>query len=139
MSKDTNQAANNIDQIRDLIFGPQMAEYERKFGELEKTVQTMNTDIQKALDSLKNSLEDFRKESEQARLAMHKELKQDNERLRAQLEETSGRLEQQMEQIGDASAGRQQLADYLEEMARRLRQAEETDTLNETNQTAEND
>jgi phage host-nuclease inhibitor protein Gam len=55
----TDAAPGNIDQIRDIIFGAQMRDYDRRFMQLEERLLKDSADLREELRNRYNSLEEF--------------------------------------------------------------------------------
>jgi DNA repair exonuclease SbcCD ATPase subunit len=63
--------ANNVDQIRDLIFGSQIKEFEDKFNQLNKMLQSVEEKITKAFNE---SYDKLQKETERSLEALEKKI-----------------------------------------------------------------
>ncbi len=63
--------ANNVDQIRDLIFGSQIKEFEEKFNQLNTTLQAVEEKITKAFSA---SYDKLQKETERSLEALEKKI-----------------------------------------------------------------
>lgn len=63
--------ANNVDQIRDLIFGSQIKEFEEKFNQLNTTLQAVEEKITKAFNA---SYDKLQKETERSLEALEKKI-----------------------------------------------------------------
>jgi len=63
--------ANNVDQIRDLIFGSQIKEFEEKFNQLNATLQSVEEKITKAFNE---SYDKLQKETERSLEALEKKI-----------------------------------------------------------------
>jgi hypothetical protein len=93
---DSSIAGNNVDKIRDILFGSQMRDYESRFARLEETLLKESTDLRESTKKRLDSLEGYLK----------KELESLASRLRAERE--------------DRSAADKQLAKELKELAESL-------------------
>lgn len=56
---ETADTTGNIDQIRDIIFGAQMRDYDRRFQQLEERLLKDSADLRDDLRNRYNSLEEF--------------------------------------------------------------------------------
>ena len=63
--------SNNVDQIRDLIFGSQIHEFEARFEHLEKALQASEAQMMQALDETFNA---FRKKTDRSLEALEEKL-----------------------------------------------------------------
>lgn len=67
----SDKNVNNVDQIRDLIFGSQIKEFEEKFSKLEGTLRSVEEKISKAFQESHSKLQ---KETERALEALEKKI-----------------------------------------------------------------
>ncbi len=81
MSEKNIHNVNNVDQIRDLIFGSQIKDFEEKFNQINKTIKTMEDALTKQLSE---SYEKLRKETERSLEVVEKKI--DNLELSTQKE-----------------------------------------------------
>jgi hypothetical protein len=97
----------NVDKIRDILFGSQMREYEKRFGRLEEQVasslETIRQDIKRRFDSLEafthqevESLSQRLKNEKGERVENVKELTAELRSLAASLQNKLSQLEEQM-------------------------------------------
>jgi hypothetical protein len=97
----------NVDKIRDILFGSQMREYEKRFGRLEEQVvsslETIRQDIKRRFDSLEafthqevESLSQRLKNEKGERVENVKELTAEMRSLAASLQNKLSQLEEQM-------------------------------------------
>jgi vacuolar-type H+-ATPase subunit I/STV1 len=88
---DTADATGNIDQIRDIIFGAQMRDYDRRFAQLEERLLKDSADLRDELRQRYSSLEEFiRRELE----ALSERIGGEHRGRTAQVQELAGSLEQ---------------------------------------------
>ncbi len=82
------ETAHEVDRIRDIIFGPQMRDYEQRF----QTIQRDLDRLQQATDRLNEQLAD--QDSAQARKlqALRQEMRQADDDLRTELRQTAQTL-----------------------------------------------
>ena len=133
-------ASGNLDKIRDILFGAQAREHDRRFAQLEQHLLREATDLRNDLKRRFESLELYIKkevESLANRLSKEQDLRgesvtrltQDLMHLAATLEEKACRLEQQATQA--QSHVLQQLTERTNELAdeARVRHAETTSAI----------
>jgi uncharacterized phage infection (PIP) family protein YhgE len=82
----------NIDQIRDIIFGPQLREYNRRFEKIETSLSSLQEDVRARIEETKNTL------SAALRTAIES-LEKKIRSLNANAQEEWGNLRQQLEHI----------------------------------------
>lgn len=137
---DDPSASGNLDKIRDILFGAQAREHDRRFAQLEQHLLREATDLRHDLKRRFESLELYiKKEVEALTNRLSKEqnvrgesvtrLTQDLTQLAATLEEKARRLEQQASQA--QSYLLQQLTEQTGELAAdvRARHAEATSAI----------
>lgn len=97
----------NVDKIRDILFGSQMRDYEKRFARLEETVSkaidTLRDDMTKRLDTLSGfvqqeaeSLSTRIKAEKAERVEMMKEISRELKDAAKMLEKKLGQIEEQM-------------------------------------------
>jgi uncharacterized phage infection (PIP) family protein YhgE len=90
--EDTVDRLGNIDQIRDIIFGPQLREYNRRFEKIETSLSSLQEDVRSRIEETKNTL------SAALRTAVES-LEKKIRSLNANAQEEWGNLRQQLEHI----------------------------------------
>ncbi len=121
MSKNSPTQQNNIEQIRDLIFGQQMQAYEQKFNELTVEVAEMKRAMNASFDKINKALDSLAADGKHANSDLLARINDADNRFKEMLAATENRLNALLNQLDDQSAKRDQLADYLVEMGNRLR------------------
>lgn len=133
--------AGNVDKIRDILFGNQMRDYERKFSRLEDRIMKEVTRLREESDKRLNSLEDYikkeidtlseRQKSEQAgRTQAIKELV-------AELNKTAKMLDEKLSDLDNQLGGntrdlRQQILDQSKDLSQEIgRKYDETSAAQE--------
>lgn len=137
---DDPSASGNLDKIRDILFGAQAREHDRRFAQLEQHLLREATDLRHDLKRRFDSLELYIKKEVEAltnRLSKEQDVRgesvtrltQDLTQLAATLEEKARRLEQQASQA--QSHLLQQLTEQTGELAAdvRARHAEATSAI----------
>ncbi len=118
MTQTTNsyhhQQADDVLRIREIIFGPQMREYEQRFGRHEDRMQ----DLQNQIDTLSAQTEaQFRQQ--------HAETQRQFDELRAEMQRRFEALEAQLlahiERLSHEKTTRFELGDMLIELGQRLK------------------
>lgn len=88
---DQAETGGNIDQIRDIIFGAQMRDYDRRFAQLEERLLKDSADLREELRQRYASLEEFiRREMD----ALNERVSAEQRGRVSQLQEVAGNLEQ---------------------------------------------
>ena len=121
MSKNSPTQQNNIEQIRDLIFGQQMQDYQQKFDQLTEEVAEMKRSTKSSFDKLNKALDSLAADGKHANSDLLARINDTDNRFKEMLAATENRLNALLNQLDDQSAKRDQLADYLVEMGNRLR------------------
>lgn len=139
---DDRSASGNLDKIRDILFGAQAQEHDRRFAQLEQHLIREASDLRNDLKRRFESLELYIKKEVDvltSRLTKEQEVRgesvtnltQDLTQLAATLEETARQLEKEARQA--QSHVLQQLTERTSELATdvRARHAEATSALNQ--------
>ncbi|HXZ12560.1 MAG TPA: hypothetical protein VEG64_09225 [Candidatus Sulfotelmatobacter sp.] len=103
-----NQEGANVDKIRDILFGSQMRDYEKRFARLEenvsKAVETLREDMAKRFDALSGFVQQ-ETESLSQRLKTEKSERSDSlKELTRELKEASKMLEKKIGQLEEQFA-----------------------------------
>ena len=104
--------SNNVDQIRELIFGSQIKEFEARFAQIEKNIAESGRDLAKKIDEITTKL---KKENDRALEVLEKKI--DNLALSTQKERT--KLREMIDTTEEALQS--QLASQKEEMETKLK------------------
>jgi vacuolar-type H+-ATPase subunit I/STV1 len=101
-------AAGNLDKVRDLIFGGQMRDYERKFARLEERLAKETADLRDEVRKRLAALETYMKTeveslSERLRLEQDGRTSADKD-LGRELRDTAQQLDQRLSQLDDLVA-----------------------------------
>ena len=121
MSKNSPTQQNNIEQIRDLIFGQQMQDYQQKFDQLTEEVAEMKRSMNASFEKINKALDILAADGKHANSDLLARINDTDNRFKEMLAATENRLNALLNQLDDQSAKRDQLADYLVEMGNRLR------------------
>ena len=101
-----------VDRIRDIIFGSQMRTYEGNFQAIQRDMER----LQQELDRLNEALAEHERLFGQKLQALEREMRKGDDGLRAELRETASRL-------ADEKVDRQMLGDLLIELGSQLKSA----------------
>jgi NTP pyrophosphatase (non-canonical NTP hydrolase) len=139
-------AGGNLDKVRDLLFGGQMRDYDRKFARLEerlvKETTELRDDVKKRLaaleaymkaeveslsdrlraeqDSRAGGAKDLARELRDVRQQLHAQHQELGDDIRQRVEDVLARLAQEAHELRTDKADRSALAALLTEMAMRL-------------------
>lgn len=123
-------AGGNVDKIRDILFGSQMRDYDKRFARLEERLMKDSAELREETRQRFDALEGFLK-NELAALAdrLKSETRQRDERddeLARQLQDTAKNIERKLGQLDDQTAQtqrelRQQLLDQAKTLNDELR------------------
>jgi septation ring formation regulator EzrA len=113
--------SNNIDQIRSLIFGQQMDEYERRFNELSQHLVSFKEEFHNVIAKIEEKINALAGEQKQDQQALQHELQTTREQFGNALAATEQRLKEMIQELDGSSAKRLQLATLLETMGQQLR------------------
>lgn len=126
--------AENLDKVRDILFGSQAREYEKRFSRLEERLIKEASDLREDLKKRFDTLEGYIKreiESLAGRLkAEHDERTESAKAISGEIKDTSQAFERKTNQIGEhLNAGhrelREQLLDQSKNISEEIRQKHE--------------
>ncbi len=112
------QSAESLDKVRDILFGSQSREYEKRFARLEERLIKEAADLRDELRKRFDTLEDYTKkevESLAARLRTEQEQRTESARdISRHLDETSGAFEKKTNELTDhLIAAQRELRDQI--------------------------
>jgi predicted nucleic acid-binding Zn-ribbon protein len=110
----TKEAAAEVGRIRDIIFGNEMRDYDRRFDSLQGDLDR----LQQEIDRLRSQQVEGESSVNSRVQTVRDEARKADDAIRAELRETATRL-------GEDKVGRAQLAALLEAMAGALRSGED--------------
>ncbi len=130
-SDKTRERIENIDKIRDIIFGSHQREYETRFDQLESSLSTFEAEVRSRLDQLERSDKNFSKTIEALDEIVYKQttsLKQEISASKDKLEQDVLALKNQVLQelerrftlLKEDKTSKIEMADILMEMGLRL-------------------
>ena len=123
--------SGGVDQIRDLLFGTQMQDYENRFNRMEKmvieringlenetgsSIDSLENSVKKELDSLSDRLTEEKKERAQSMNDLSRELKNTSDSILKTIHQLSDTTETHIEEL------RQQSQDQFESLREELRE-----------------
>ncbi len=121
MSEQKFNSENNIDQIRELIFGPTMRDYERRFEAIQKQIQDLKADLEKKFSELKESLRADGAGNRESFKKMEARLEQFGKESDTALQSLKSELIEKIDLLQNDKTDRLQLANFLTEVALRLK------------------
>ncbi len=124
--------ANDVVQIRELIFGDKIREYDRKFTELEEAIKIMKD----TLTAHENRLIDQQQELQNTAQNLTEQIDKKFSALGKRVQELQTEIAKKLEQLGNDKADRLEVGNYLIEMGLRLKGENVMDKLLE--QSADN-
>ncbi len=121
MSAPQPNSGNNIEQIRELIFGESMREYERRFIELQKRVEKNQARFEETVQELRQQIETANGKGKESLNGLKKELDEAARGIHQELETMKAELLDKIQQLALDKTDRLQLANFLTELALRLK------------------
>ncbi|NIA11576.1 MAG: hypothetical protein GWP10_18110 [Nitrospiraceae bacterium] len=121
MSAPQPNSGNNIEQIRELIFGESMREYERRFIELQKRVEKNQARFEETVQELRQQIETVNGKGKESLNGLKKELDEAARGIHQELETMKAELLDKIQQLALDKTDRLQLANFLTELALRLK------------------
>ncbi len=111
------RSANDISQIRDLIFGDKIREYDRHFAQIDETLSRIDA----ALKNHDEQLATVQKELQQASTSLTEKMEADLSRMQKEWEETKKQILRKLEELTNDKTDRLQMGNYLIELGMRLK------------------
>jgi septal ring factor EnvC (AmiA/AmiB activator) len=110
-TRGTEQAApiQEVDRIRDIIFGPQMRDYQERFQQVTRDLER----VQQELDRLSQQLADQDSNQSKKLQALRRETREADDNLRAELRRSA-------EQLANDKVSRDSLGELFVELGTRL-------------------
>ena len=121
MSKTPPNPENNIEQIRALIFGPQMQAYQDQFDNFNGELKQLRKDLNASVARIENMIENMQQTSTSATADLHTSLGETRSRVEKNILETEKRIENRLSLLDNQSTNRHQLADFLDQLSTQLR------------------
>lgn len=146
-SQDSTNPLGSVDQIRDIIFGAQMRDYEERFSALEdrliEEARSLREDVQSRFQELERNLEAERGERGAATDNVIEELRstaksigersdKDREALQRQIGRTRDAIMARLDELQDRKTDRGALSALLREMADELEERVEPEAAAES-------
>ena len=121
MAKPIDSSPNNIDQIRQLIFGEQIQDYDRRFNNLVKQMGHLSETLEQTSQEIHNKIHQAEEETvrkiDEARQAVMKDLDLRTKKIQQQLKE----IQQILDELDHDKADKSLLADQLIDLATKLK------------------
>ena len=115
-----NSPLERIEQIRDLIFGPQMDEYGEKFKQLEKEILVMRKDLKSLGADLQQSIDTLRETGRRDLNETRNQLSATEKALQGALTTTEKSLRKLIDSLQENGVDRLSLAEELIELGQRM-------------------
>ncbi len=116
MSQNTH-SPNDISQIRDLIFGENIREYDRKFVEVEKELAKLHT----TLNDQSKRIQDLQDKIKTANELIEANAAKSEQTFLKKIDELDRELSQKLERLAEDKTDRLKIGNYLIEMGMRLK------------------
>ncbi len=111
------RSANDISQIRELIFGDKIREYDRHFAQIDETLNKINDALRKHDEQLAT----VQKDLQQASNSLTAKMESDISRMQKEWEETKKQILRKLEELANDKADRLKMGNYLIELGMRLK------------------
>ena len=111
------RSANDISQIRELIFGDKIREYDRHFAQIDETLNKINDALRKHDEQLAT----VQKDLQQASNSLTAKMESDISRMQKEWEEAKKQILRKLEELANDKADRLKMGNYLIELGMRLK------------------
>ncbi|MCK5033231.1 MAG: hypothetical protein KAS18_06335 [Calditrichia bacterium] len=120
MVDNLNQTSNNMDQIRQIIFGEQMQEYEKKFNKMLQEIELLKREMENSISKLEKFIE---KKDAESKKATH-EVTDMIDNSKREFKKLLNDLQKKVDKIMDSKTDRAKLSDLFSEISQRLNESE---------------
>ncbi|MBN2105199.1 hypothetical protein JW835_14265 [bacterium] len=116
-----NSSPNNIDQIRNLIFGEQIQDYERRFQELIKKFENLKKSLQIQKNELDEQLNKMEFNFKQSLSDQHNDLQKELKKQTQFIKQEILTVEEHLSKLTEDKLDKNQMADLLINLAMQLK------------------
>jgi len=125
-------AQDSVDQIRDILFGQHLRDFQQRFASLEAQMQDKITELGQAIDQLNSHIgqrldslnKSLTQEQQHTANELAEEIQQVEKKLSHKITETEADIQQQLDtqvsRLDDRKTDRHELARWLNELAGKL-------------------
>lgn len=135
MSPSEPNPGKNIDQIRDLIFGEQIRDYDRRFKTMEKKLDSLRSSFEQAASDWEKRYKQQEAYQKEQFDSFQKQIKEVDSRIKKWI----SKIESQCEKLQEDKTDRLELANLLMEISLRLKREDLLDQLTGSSQQAANE
>ena len=112
---------NNLDQIRNIIFGDESQKIDKQFAHVEKEINALKSTMQASIVELESKLQKQADRSNELEKNLLEEIKQTKSVLEKLVQSESAKLDERIQELGRDKVDRQALANLLIELALNLK------------------
>ncbi len=124
MSAQQMKTSDNMEQIRQLLFGEQIEQFHSQISDLQKQVSALKTKLDKTMNDLKDEIARLRSDNTTAVEQVEGRLQSTRKEFTAALKAAETHLQEALQQVKGDSVARVDLANYLRELGERLHKGE---------------
>jgi DNA-binding ferritin-like protein len=121
MAKTNESSPNNIDQIRQLIFGEQIQDYDRRFNNLVKRMEQLFEALEQKSQETNEKLEQLDKATERKLSELEQSLTKDLENRANKIQQHIKEIQQTISELDNDKTDKNLLADQLIDLAMKLK------------------
>ena len=140
MSKEIPNQQDGLKIVRDLLIGQEFSEYHKEIETLKTEIHEIKKHMVNSFDVLKESLASIKNANEDTQKEMYSQMEKFEAKFQTLLKGTQEQLVRKIDRINAESTNRLQLADFLSDLAARVRdgEASEKDLVNGRLETVHN-
>ncbi len=140
MSKEIPNQQDGLKIVRDLLIGQEFSEYHKEIETLKTEIHEIKKHMVNSFDVLKESLASIKNANEDTQKEMYSQMEKFEAKFQTLLKGTQEQLVRKIDRINAESTNRLQLADFLSDLAARVRdgEANEKDIVNGRLETVHN-
>ncbi len=124
MSGQQVKPSDNIEQIRQLLFGEQIQQFRSQISELQKQISDLKLKLDRSLGELKKEIQQLRSDNSEAKQHVENRLESTRKEFSTALKAAQTHLQQALKEVRGDSVARDDLARYFMEIGERLHNGE---------------
>jgi len=122
MADGLKKSANDIDQIRNLIFGEEIELIRKEFDSIQKQIEKMNKIISENMQMHEQNLSDFKNQSFNTHESIQGTIENLSSEIDVKIEKLRGEILSQLRNLSAEKTNKNQLADFFIEIGNRIKE-----------------
>lgn len=122
MSKQSLSPDSSMEQIRQLLFGQQMEDLNRKFTDFQQDLENFKQETGRTTEDIRQAIESLKNAQQSGDAGVLERIAAAETHFQQQMAELERRIGRMVEALDHSALKKNLLADYLSELGERLRQ-----------------